>query len=242
MLVSFILLTTLVHTCLAACAAFVQNWTNIKTINNLSIPQLNIRAMPCDDVCLDEWQQKYEDATTELQRENITNWIQASSYSGYMDKTETFLEVVANDWDIVCNRMNTSHIELAAHIRHIMSLRETTTHNIIEYNASSLVGNTLPQRKPQKIQVTREQTNGFQYSMFENIGNTNGFNDRWSCTWNFTNLYNSLSLSDIGATCNSKNGLYDYRGQITWIEELGFYEGHTSYRLDPVVLYSMIVG
>jgi len=237
-----LLMTSLVHTYSAACAAFVDNWNNIRTINNLTIPQLNIRAWPCDQVCLDEWAQKYNSATTKLSQENISNWIEASSFSGYIAESETFLEVLSIDWDSVCNKMNTTHIELAAHVRRMMSLYETTGINILEYNASSLGGNTLPQRNPQKILVGREQTNGFQSSMFQNIGNTDGFNDLWSCTWSFTNIYNGLSLSSVGANCFSEDGMYDYRGQITWIEQFGFYEGHTPYRLDPAMLYSIIVG
>merc|ERR1719233_453378 len=114
--------------------------------------------------------------------------------------------------------------------------------DIVTYDASTLSGNTLPQKTPQKILVDSQHTNGFQWSMFQNIGNTDGFNDKWSCTWSFTNLDTGLSLGSVGANCYSKDGIYDYRGQITWIEQFGFYEGDTPYRLDPGLLYSMIVG
>jgi len=242
-MLSFVLSTAFLAPAYSAeCAAFVDNWNKIRSINSLTIPQLNIRAWPCDEVCLDEWNQKLSNATTELQQENITNWIQASSFSGYIDESETFLEVLALDWESVCNKMNTTHIELATHMKHIMSLYDTFGNPIVDYNASSLEWNTLPQKKPQRILVKREESNGFQWSMFQNIGNTDGFNDLWSCTWSFTNLDTGLTLGSVGANCYSTDGIYDYRGQITWIEQFGFYEGHTPYRLDPGLLYSMIVG
>eukprot|EP00759_Apiculatamorpha_spiralis_P050627 PhF_6_TR4843/c0_g1_i5/m.6755 len=111
----------------------------------------------------------------------------------------------------------------------------------ILYNANTLPNNTIHQKHPQRINITVAETNGFQYSVFFNQNHTvpvKPFDDMWACTYGFVNVESGVSIPTVGLGCDTK----DPGGMITWVEEVGFYEGHTGYRMDPTTLYTLIRG
>merc|ERR1719336_3498221 len=175
-----------------------------------------------------------QNAPTAIARDNLTDWMLSTSFSGYVAQSETFLQVVAGDWDTVCGALGTSHVELAAHVRRLMG--KGSGSEVYSYDVTSLPENTLPQNGTQLIRVTKRQTNGFQLSMFETPEDPDSFNDQWSCTWYLENLRSGIKIM-FGANCDPP-----FRGQVDWIERLGFYEGHTGYRLDPRQLVTLLTG
>ena len=65
----------------------------------------------------------------------------------------------------------------------------------------------------------------------------NQWNDGWSCTYGVANARNGKAVASIGANC----GL-PINGTLQWIRALGFYEGHTPFRVDPLTLVDMVSG
>eukprot|EP01098_Paradermamoeba_levis_P005410 TRINITY_DN2280_c0_g2_i1.p2 TRINITY_DN2280_c0_g2~~TRINITY_DN2280_c0_g2_i1.p2 ORF type:complete len:142 (-),score=31.21 TRINITY_DN2280_c0_g2_i1:68-493(-) len=140
-------------------------------------------------------------------------------------------------------------MELAAHLRAILAQAYGLQTQII-YDASKVPNNTLPQKNPQHLTLTKGQTNGYQYSLFfnanvsldhsnqPNLHESVDFNDKWMCTYSILNEKTNKSISYIGSNCDNSN----LNGVLLWIDQLGFYEGAVEYRIDPLLLFQIIVG
>ena len=174
------------------------------------------------------------------------------SFSGFIAKNETVNEVLMKDWVFVHNNLRSSHVELAGHLRAMLGSPSCTRSPFqqgcnLTYNASTLHGNTIRQAQPQRIHIDKSITNGCQCSLFWNNSTGGGktaptdpglFNDGWSCTYRLTNLETNLSIASLGASCDGTAA----NGTVLWIEQLGFYEGSTPYRIAPQRLYELVQG
>jgi hypothetical protein len=172
------------------------------------------------------------------------------SFSGFIAKNETVRGVLERDWLFVHDVLQSSHIELASHLRGMLgapACRPQFQQGCnITYNASTLPGNTIRQQKPQRIHIKKAITNGCQCSLFWN-NSTAGktaptdptlFNDGWACTYHLTNADTNQTIASLGASCDGAH----VNGTVLWIEQLGFYEGSTPYRVGPHELYRLVQG
>ena len=165
--------------------------------------------------------------------------MQTRSTSGYVAAGEDVLTVLQNSWTAV-HGLHTTHIELASHLRAILQ-NVSSGGGVVTYDAWRCPNNTIPQTTPQSLNVTIGQTNGFQYSMFFNQNHSQTvppFDDMWACTYAMTNVATGAGVASVGMGCNTKAP----GGMATWVDQVGFYEGSTPYRMDPATLYRMIQG
>eukprot|EP01062_Namystynia_karyoxenos_P010047 TRINITY_DN13564_c0_g1_i2.p1 TRINITY_DN13564_c0_g1~~TRINITY_DN13564_c0_g1_i2.p1 ORF type:complete len:268 (+),score=94.36 TRINITY_DN13564_c0_g1_i2:67-804(+) len=196
----------------------------LAAVNGVPWPVLQQRALPCNPNCVS--------ALTGMEA-------MLRSWGGYIAPDQQLRKVILDDWELV-HGLNTTHIELAAHLHALLQLE----HNAEQmYDATRTPGNTLPQPSgPQPVVVTQEQSNGFQMSLFYNFNRTDRpgppFEDMWSCSYSVRNARTGVRLGSIGAQCNPKV----VGGQVAWIQQLGFYEGRVSYRIDPRTIRALITG
>ena len=144
------------------------------------------------------------------------------------------------DWELVRNKLNTTHLELAGHLKSVLSspgCRKSDGPCNVTYDTSTLPGNTIHQAVPQHLTVKKAQTNGCQCSLFWNVKTMTSFNDGWSCTYTITNTDTNMSIPTFGTNCD-----WPQNGTLTWIESFGFYEGSVPFRIPPDTLYQIFSG
>lgn len=231
---------------------------NSVKINGIELKELNRRALPLPrqagvgPATVSSYDECDSECFYFIQAAGLDPMVR--SFSGFMAQNETLRSVLEADWLVVHDELRSSHIELAGHLRALLgssACRHSPDpqHCNVTYNASTLPGNTVRQRTPQQIQVQKSITNGCQCSLFWNNNTASPgkpgpsdppglFNDGWSCTYRLTNLASNRTIDNLGASCDGAHA----NGTVLWIEQLGFYEGSTPYRVSPAELYGLIQG
>lgn len=208
-------------------------------VNGIPWSLLQERSQPCNLTCMNALIARMNNATTPEDKNWWAMEIQTRSESGYVAAGEDLRAVLQSSWEVV-HTINTTHIELSNHLATL--LKNVTSPGVYAYDATKCPNNTLPQKIPQNINISIGQTNGYQVSMFYNQNHTQGpvppFDDMWACTFGFTNVATGVSIPSLGLGCNTRHP----GGIVTWMKQLGFYEGSTSFAMNPQTFYNMLVG
>jgi len=165
---------------------------------------------------------------------------QYRSHSGFLGPGESLKGVLMQDWELVTQRLGTTHLQLAAHLRALLTLAKAEIRNEGEvvYDVSVVPSNTLVQPfGPQAIRVEKTFYLGEQYSLFFNPERADSpDNQKWDIEYCFKSARSGLSLR-VGGEAD--------RGVVTYIQHYGFYEGGgvaNEYRVDPAELIALITG
>ncbi len=205
-------------------------------INGLPIDQIEKRSMPLQDKTRDPEEWRFR------------------SFDGFLAENEKFKDVVKADWKTV-QLLGTSHHELASNIRDLLALVESkrTTENLgvmtsitVDFTAH-ISSQTC---KSQRLHVSHQLYNGYQYSLFYNSNNeTSLSNTKWYEEYLIQNMESKLSVKIAGngtvgivecIQCNSKSCV-----TLVYIDYMGFYEGggvKNNYRVDPLILFAVLTG
>ncbi|EFA77204.1 hypothetical protein PPL_12412 [Heterostelium album PN500] len=231
----------------------IEDIDRIDSINNLSIEEIERRS------------KKIDDNTTDAQ-----TW-RVRSFEGYLGVNESFKDRLRKDWQLVeqWNQLFSSHpithTKIASILKDIIAICELNRQHSglgpmtpieIDYcTPHELL--LLPHQQviQQKLRITKQLYNGFQYSLFyndkkNNDNNNNGFfkrlfslfgnhnnssNDHysydidWNKKWNYEYIIENLSIRD-----DQDKRFKDLKikiaggvneGIIQFIEVMGFYEG-----------------
>ncbi len=180
-----------------------------------------------------------------LSIEEIEQRARPGHYSchGFIGKEENFKDVLRKDWDTV-KKLNVTHQELAAHLKNIISIAKSvqeSTKNFfdaieIEYEPTSLEGNTICSRGPQKLYIGLMESKGTQEDLFQPKGENElpqvNTPKQWGDEHIFLNPNNNVKLRVTS-------------GILSYIHEFGFYEGggdQNPYRIDPTKVVALITG
>eukprot|EP01126_Amoeba_proteus_P066231 TRINITY_DN953_c0_g1_i3.p1 TRINITY_DN953_c0_g1~~TRINITY_DN953_c0_g1_i3.p1 ORF type:complete len:153 (-),score=37.64 TRINITY_DN953_c0_g1_i3:448-906(-) len=110
-----------------------------KEINGVPIPLLNQRALPATPFVMKWLQERISQANSTEERDYWVMEMMMRSYSGYIATSDVDLKtVLQKDWSLV-HELNTTHMELASHLRNILSLVSFGNINV-SYDANSLPG------------------------------------------------------------------------------------------------------
>lgn len=170
------------------------------------------------------------------------------SQVGFLEKEESFLEVLKRDWKTV-EDLGTSFAELAAHVRNILKLAYVQRKRIIEYNPECVEGNTL-KVDIQRYNVMLLSTRGYQYDIFTQTLNSSHFLKpqnylKSDQTTQEVSIPNVWSDEPIITNLSNNKSITTPQGTLGYFEELGFCEGGSNsnpYRLDPQRVYSVLTG
>jgi hypothetical protein len=165
------------------------------------------------------------------------------SQSGFIGKEESFKDVLMKDWETV-EKLNITHGELAAHLRRIISLAESSRRIsmraslgpiAIEYKTGDLKENTIISEGHQNLEVVLWSTKGMQDDIFAPKKNLQR-EVNTPCGWNEENIIRNIAMG-IELRINS--------GILSYIREFGFYEGggeENPYRIDPKKVMTLLTG
>ncbi len=175
------------------------------------------------------------------------------SQSGFLGKDESLIEVLQQDWDTV-EKLGTSHVELAAHLRNILDLAKTFSLNRtqrtyplqVEYDPQSLKGNTLPPGI-QIFFVCLLSSRGYQYDIFSKTGGAHEFRQCYSKEdGSEQEVSVPFKWGDEPGIVNAKEVEVTLpEGSLGYIEEFGFYQGggnSNTYRIPPEKIYALLTG
>jgi hypothetical protein len=187
---------------------------NLKSINGLSIEQIEQRARPG-----------------------------GYSYSGFIGKDEKFIDVLLKDWETV-EKLQVTHEELASHLRNILSLGESIRKIslkasmgpiILDYKVSDFDENTIVAEGAQTLEVALLSTRGFQEDIFaplkEDLREVDTPN-QWNEEDVIRNKHNGVEL-------RVNSGVLSYIREFGFYEGGG---DDNPYRVDPKKIMSLLTG
>ncbi|KAF2078232.1 hypothetical protein CYY_000422 [Polysphondylium violaceum] len=208
----------------------------LEFINQLSIKTIEDRAKPIDDNTQDPESWRYR------------------SFDGFLGENETLKSRLTLDWQLLIefnikHKKKIKHTTLSKHLRKLIQQCESKRLELkygpmapIELNFKTPKSLIIQEQQStatlveQKLYITKNIFNGFQYSLFFNPDNNNAeYNKKWNIEYKIKNLINQNEITVCG---NDQGGIVDY------IDLLGFYEGDetNNYRINPLKLISIFNG